>query len=418
MVQVRFPHTQIRVTPQKAAVVERLMERSPTTKSFRVRSPVGSLPDFRMWELCMADSVGARGKLKEEQLISDLATQQSDITALNNRILKLECSHEQANKNNSQVTLKIMKTKENMNEVIKEEGKNAEIKEWDWALAIISCRKGRYFTTETRQASYSVGRLRAVCSQQKSCAAAVRCNDVVTSTLRARENGQSSLQLAFAPLSGGSHGNTFDSALKSSNRLCRVARSMDAKLRRTSNITLELLGFINASGCPCNGGLMHVFVLMNGILNISFSADDKLSHIALGPRNEHRGRISLGVASRREALGTRRLLERDAGSRCVRRSQLEKGCACQRRSECRYRIPLPFPGAIENPPASWLINAGRTGPLDHHICGTEKLNEVRFPAGVAPGFSHVTFVPDDDGGLSRGSPISRALAFQRCSIVA
>ncbi|KAJ8879340.1 hypothetical protein PR048_019948 [Dryococelus australis] len=38
-------------------------------------------------------------------------------------------------------------------------------------------------------------------------------------------------------------------------------------------------GFINASGFPCNGGLMHVFVLMEGILNISFSGEDKLSHI-------------------------------------------------------------------------------------------------------------------------------------------
>ncbi|KAJ8881413.1 hypothetical protein PR048_017894 [Dryococelus australis] len=28
-------------------------------------------------------------------------------------------------------------------------------------------------------------------------------------------------------------------------------------------------GFINASGCPCNGSLLHVFVLMEGILNIS-----------------------------------------------------------------------------------------------------------------------------------------------------
>ncbi|KAJ8870596.1 hypothetical protein PR048_029619 [Dryococelus australis] len=37
-------------------------------------------------------------------------------------------------------------------------------------------------------------------------------------------------------------------------------------------------GFINVSVCPCNDGLTHVFLLMEGILNISFSADDKLSH--------------------------------------------------------------------------------------------------------------------------------------------
>ncbi|KAJ8873591.1 hypothetical protein PR048_024409 [Dryococelus australis] len=60
IVQVRFSHTQVRVTQPKAAVVERLLERSPTTKSSRVRSPAGSLPDFRMWELCMNDSVSPR----------------------------------------------------------------------------------------------------------------------------------------------------------------------------------------------------------------------------------------------------------------------------------------------------------------------------------------------------------------------
>ncbi|KAJ8879302.1 hypothetical protein PR048_019910 [Dryococelus australis] len=38
-------------------------------------------------------------------------------------------------------------------------------------------------------------------------------------------------------------------------------------------------GFINASGCPYNGGMMHVFVLMEGISNISFTAHDKLSHM-------------------------------------------------------------------------------------------------------------------------------------------
>ncbi|KAJ8897462.1 hypothetical protein PR048_002808 [Dryococelus australis] len=38
-------------------------------------------------------------------------------------------------------------------------------------------------------------------------------------------------------------------------------------------------GFINASGFPCNGGLMHEFVLMEGIVNTYFSADDKLTHI-------------------------------------------------------------------------------------------------------------------------------------------
>ncbi|KAJ8873712.1 hypothetical protein PR048_024546 [Dryococelus australis] len=38
-------------------------------------------------------------------------------------------------------------------------------------------------------------------------------------------------------------------------------------------------GLINASGCPCNDGLMHVFVLIEGILNISFSADDRPSRI-------------------------------------------------------------------------------------------------------------------------------------------
>ncbi|KAJ8888150.1 hypothetical protein PR048_007637 [Dryococelus australis] len=32
-------------------------------------------------------------------------------------------------------------------------------------------------------------------------------------------------------------------------------------------------GFIKASGSPCNGGLKHVYVLMEGILNISCSAD-------------------------------------------------------------------------------------------------------------------------------------------------
>ncbi|KAJ8871707.1 hypothetical protein PR048_028034 [Dryococelus australis] len=39
-----------------AAVVQRLLGRSPPTKSFRVRSQAWSLPDFRMWELCMDDS--------------------------------------------------------------------------------------------------------------------------------------------------------------------------------------------------------------------------------------------------------------------------------------------------------------------------------------------------------------------------
>ncbi|KAJ8872150.1 hypothetical protein PR048_025752 [Dryococelus australis] len=39
-----------------------------------------------------------------------------------------------------------------------------------------------------------------------------------------------------------------------------------------------LHGFINASWSPYNGGLMHVSVLMEGILNISFSGGDKLLH--------------------------------------------------------------------------------------------------------------------------------------------
>ncbi|KAJ8888027.1 hypothetical protein PR048_007512 [Dryococelus australis] len=38
-------------------------------------------------------------------------------------------------------------------------------------------------------------------------------------------------------------------------------------------------GFINPSVCPCSSGLMHVFVLMEDILNIDNSANDKLSHI-------------------------------------------------------------------------------------------------------------------------------------------
>ncbi|KAJ8868330.1 hypothetical protein PR048_029846 [Dryococelus australis] len=38
--------------------------------------------------------------------------------------------------------------------------------------------------------------------------------------------------------------------------------------------------FINASGCPYNCGLMHVFALMADILNISFSGGDKLSHVS------------------------------------------------------------------------------------------------------------------------------------------
>ncbi|KAJ8885881.1 hypothetical protein PR048_012087 [Dryococelus australis] len=38
-------------------------------------------------------------------------------------------------------------------------------------------------------------------------------------------------------------------------------------------------GFITAPGCPSNGGLMYVFVLMEGILNIYLSADNKLSHL-------------------------------------------------------------------------------------------------------------------------------------------
>ncbi|KAJ8890964.1 hypothetical protein PR048_010473 [Dryococelus australis] len=50
-------------------------------------------------------------------------------------------------------------------------------------------------------------------------------------------------------------------------------------LRRVGKQSGISQGFINASGCPYNGGLMHVFVLMEGILNISFSADYKPSHM-------------------------------------------------------------------------------------------------------------------------------------------
>ncbi|KAJ8891850.1 hypothetical protein PR048_004404 [Dryococelus australis] len=39
------------------------------------------------------------------------------------------------------------------------------------------------------------------------------------------------------------------------------------------------LGHIDASGCRCNGELMHVFVLMEGNVNIPFNGDDKLSHM-------------------------------------------------------------------------------------------------------------------------------------------
>ncbi|KAJ8881880.1 hypothetical protein PR048_018366 [Dryococelus australis] len=45
-----------------------------------------------------------------------------------------------------------------------------------------------------------------------------------------------------------------------------------------------------------------------------------------------------------------------------------------------------------------------------------KANRVQYPGGVAPGFSHVGIVTFD--GLSRGSPVSPALAFRRCSILA
>ncbi|KAJ8866521.1 hypothetical protein PR048_032364 [Dryococelus australis] len=40
-------------------------------------------------------------------------------------------------------------------------------------------------------------------------------------------------------------------------------------------------GFINESGCPCNGRLMHVFLLMDVTSSSPFSADDKPSHIAV-----------------------------------------------------------------------------------------------------------------------------------------
>ncbi|KAJ8897728.1 hypothetical protein PR048_003078 [Dryococelus australis] len=60
-----------------------------------------------------------------------------------------------------------------------------------------------------------------------------------------------------------------------------------------------VVGLINASGCPCNGVLMHVFMLMEGNSNISSSADDKLSHITELP---NLSRVNFGIVQCRPCL--------------------------------------------------------------------------------------------------------------------
>ncbi|KAJ8883421.1 hypothetical protein PR048_015264 [Dryococelus australis] len=62
------------------------------------------------------------------------------------------------------------------------------------------------------------------------------------------------------------------------NKIGRSSYVLEQKVRtwRQERKIMNTKGFINATGCPCNGRLMHVFVLLEGIFDIAFSADDNL----------------------------------------------------------------------------------------------------------------------------------------------